>query len=108
MDGMVKTLTHNIMVESAPGNPAGGSALFGIAVGAEGNAFVADYGNQRILKIAPDGQLSTLIRAEESWFPTGVAVRGDEIYILEIYTPTLDPRVAKAQPWAGISERFQR
>ena len=102
MDGTVTTLARNVMVENASGNPAGGSSLFGIAVDAQGNAFVADYGNRRILKIAPDGQMTTLIRAEESWFPTGVAERGGELYILEeSHTPAYKPigtRVRKLSP----------
>ena len=92
MDGAVTTLVRNVMVENASGNSVGGSSLFGIAVDAQGNAFVADYGNRRILKIAPNGQLTTLIRSEESWFPTGVAARGGEIYILEeAHTPSYTP-----------------
>ncbi len=82
MDETVTTLVRKVMLENASGNSAGGSSLFGIAVDAQGNAFVADYGNRRILKVAPDGQMTTLVRAEESWFPTGVAERGGEIYIL--------------------------
>ncbi len=46
--------------------------------------------------------MTTLIRAEESWFPTGVAERGGEIYILEeAHTPTYTPigtRVRKLSP----------
>ncbi len=69
-----------------------GSSLFGIAVDAQGNVFVADWGNRRVLKITPDKQITTLIRSEESWFPTGVAVRGSDLYILEeSHTPTFTP-----------------
>ena len=100
--GTLTPLVRNLVVENASGNPAGGSPLFGIAVDAQGNALVADYGNRRILKIAPDGQRTTLIRAEESWFPTGVAVRGSELYILEeSHTPASKPigtRVRKLSP----------
>lgn len=102
MDGTVTTLARNVMVENASGNSAGGSSLFGIAVDAQGNAFIADYGNRRILKIAPDGQMSTPIRSEESWFPTGVAERSGELYILEeSHTPAYKPigtRVRKLSP----------
>ncbi len=102
MDGTVTTLARNVVAENASGNPAGGIPLFGIAVDAQGNAFVADWGNRRILKIAPDGQMSTPIRAEESWFPTGVAVMGGELYILEeSHTPAHTPigtRVRKLSP----------
>jgi len=92
MDGTVTTLARKITVENASGNPPEGSSLFGIAVDPQGNAFVADYSNRRILKIAPDGQMSTPIRAEESWFPTGVAERSSELYILEeSHTPAFQP-----------------
>jgi hypothetical protein len=92
MDGAVTTLIRNVKVENASGNSAGSSSLFGIAVDAQGNVFVADYGNRRILKIAPNGQMTTLLRSEESWYPTGVAARGGEIYILEeAHTPTYKP-----------------
>jgi hypothetical protein len=101
-DGMVTTLARNIMVENASGNSAEASSLFGIAADAQGNVFVADYGNRRIVKITPNGQLITLVRSEDSWFPTGVAVRNDEIYTLEeSHTSTYEPigtRVRKLSP----------
>jgi hypothetical protein len=83
MDGTVTTLAHNVVMQHASGNKAEGSSLFGIAVDARGNAFVADYGNRRIFKVAPDKQITTVIRSEESWYPTGVAERNGELYILE-------------------------
>jgi sugar lactone lactonase YvrE len=100
--GMLTPLARNLVLENASGNPAGGTPLFGIAVDAQENAFVADYGNRRVLKITPDGQMTTVIRAEESWFPTGVAVRGGELYMLEeSHTPAYKPigtRVRKLSP----------
>jgi hypothetical protein len=91
--GTLTELARNLTIEKASGNQSGaGSAtqLFGIAVDAQGNAFVADYGNRRVLKIAPGGQTSAVLQAEESWFPTGVALKGGELYILEI--GQTDPR----------------
>lgn len=102
IEGAVTTLVRSVMVENASGNSAEGSSLFGIAVDTQGNVFVADYGNRRILKIAPNSQMTTLIRAEESWFPTGVAERGGELYILEeSHTPEYKPigtRVRQLSP----------
>lgn len=93
--GALSPLARNLAVENASGNRAGRQSpteLLGIAVDAQGNAFVADHGNRRVLKIAPDGQMTTLLRAEESWFPTGVAVRGGELYVLEEgHTPAYRP-----------------
>lgn len=91
-DGALTSLARNLALENASGNSASGTQLFGIAVDAQGNALVADYGNRRVLKITPDKQITTLVRAEESWFPTGVAVRGGDLYILEYgHTPTHTP-----------------
>jgi hypothetical protein len=105
MSGAITPLARNLLLENASGHRAGGGSptqLFGIAVDAQGTAFVADYGNRSVLKIKPDGQTTTLIRAEESWFPTGVALRRDELYILETgHTPSYKPtgtRVRKLSP----------
>ena len=109
MDGTVTTLARNVTAEGAPGNKGGASPTtwFGIAVNARGDVFVADHGNRRILKVAPDGQTTTLIRTEESWFPTGVAVRGDELYTLEeSLTPARRPvgnRVRKLLPGGRVT-----
>lgn len=104
-NGAVTPLARNLMVEKASANTAGGSSptkFLGIAVDAQGNALVADYGNGRVLKIAPGGQTSTILRAEESWYPTGVTLRGGELFILEIgHTPSYAPigtRVRKLLP----------
>jgi hypothetical protein len=96
-NGRVKPLILNIAVENSPGNPP--TSLYGIALDAQGNPVVADYGNRRVFRIEPDGRIATLLRAEEQWFPTGVAVRGNDFYILEYgHTPThqsLGTRVRK-------------
>lgn len=109
-NGTLTQLARNLTIEKASGNQSGtGSAthLFGITVDAQGNAFVADYGNQRVLKIAPNGQIATLLKAEESWFPTGVALKGSELYILEIGQTTshksLGTRVRKLSPDGKVS-----
>jgi sugar lactone lactonase YvrE len=105
IDGTMTALARNLVMESVSGHLAAENSptqLFGIAVDAEGNVFVADYGNRRVLKIAPNCQMTTVIRAEEPWIPTGVAVREGKLYILEHgHTPTHTPvgtRVRKFEP----------
>ena len=104
--GALTALARNVVVENAPGKPAEESRLFGIAVDTQGNAFVADYGNRRVLKIAPNGAISTVARADEPWSPTGLAFKDGNVYILEFgFTPpsTYTPRVRKLSPEGRIT-----
>lgn len=55
----------------------------GMAVDASGNLYVADYGNRRVRKVTPDGTVSTVALISWPWWPTGVAVWGDRVYVLE-------------------------
>jgi hypothetical protein len=63
-----------------------GSALFktpiGLAVSEGGNIYVADYGNRRI-RLIRAGEVSTLARTRWPWFPVGIALWGDRVYVLE-------------------------
>ena len=108
MDGEMTMLAGNVAVENRADSPMSDSALtrlFGIAVDAQGAAFVADYGNRQILKITPGG-VSTVARAERPWAPTGVALKDGNLYILEFgFTPpsTYIPRVRKLSSDGSIT-----
>ena len=57
-----------------------------------------------LLKITPDGVVTTALRNEPPWHPTGVVVNGDVIYVLEyLHTNGGDrrewtPRVRRISP----------
>jgi sugar lactone lactonase YvrE len=109
-EGVMTTLTGKLSVEKPADNPMGSGPeirLLGLTVDAQGNVLTADYSNRRVLKIAPDGKTSTLIRAEPPWSPTGVAVSGSDLYILEVgFTPPrtyVGPRVRKLSPDGNAS-----
>jgi SMP-30/gluconolaconase/LRE-like protein len=78
--------------------------LRGLKVDANGVMYVADSGDARVLKITPDGKITTLIQLESPWAPTDVALFGDIVYALEfLHTPGDDrlawmPRVRKITP----------
>ncbi len=101
LDGRMTMLAGNIAVENRAESPMPDSAvtrLFGIAVDPQSNAFVADYGNRRVIKISPDGSLTTVVRAEQPWSPTGIALKDGNVYVLEFgFSPpsTYAPRVRK-------------
>jgi hypothetical protein len=101
MDSRMTMLARNLAVENPAESPMPESPvtrLFGIAVDAQGNAFVADYGNRRVLKVTSGGAVSTVARAEQPWSPTGVALKDGNLYILEFgFAPpsTYTPRVRR-------------
>jgi hypothetical protein len=75
----------------------------GLAVEHNGNVYVADAGNRRLLRIAKDGSVRVVYRLDPPYFPTGVfATRSGDVYVLEFrYTPpgtTDKPRVRKISP----------
>ena len=93
--GTLTPLVRDLVIETVTDNQSQANSptqLFGIAVNAQGIAFVADYGNRRVLRITPDNQLTTFIRAEPPWLPTGVACLGNDVYVLEhSFTPEHAP-----------------
>lgn len=78
--------------------------LRGLKVDPKGVLYVADAGDARLLKITPDGKVSTLLQLESPWAPTDLCLFGDIVYVLEFsHTPGDDrtewmPRVRKITP----------
>ena len=60
-----------------------GPALRGLDVAPDGAIYVAASACSALLKITPKGAVSVVLRAEDAWSPTGVAVSGDDLYVLE-------------------------
>ncbi|GMU91321.1 MAG: hypothetical protein AMXMBFR4_03790 [Candidatus Hydrogenedentota bacterium] len=108
-DGSVSLVAGDIVVPdcerpSAITDDRGGPVLRGIDVADDGSVYVAAAGCSALLKITPDGAVSVALRSTDSWAPTGVAVVGDSIYVLEYkYIPAERardwlPRVRKLSP----------
>jgi DNA-binding beta-propeller fold protein YncE len=57
--------------------------LRGLAVDPHGVVYVADTGDARVLKITPDGKITTLVQTESPWSPTAVALFRNDVYVLE-------------------------
>jgi sugar lactone lactonase YvrE len=66
--------------------------LRGLAVDARGVMYVADTGDARVLKITPDGKVATLLQTKSPWSPTGVALFGLDVYVLEFLHTARDVR----------------
>ena len=88
-DGAASTLVHPVAVadcdEDLPdGNPNFPlPALRGLAVDREGTVYAAASGCHRVLRISRDGKVEVALKAERPWSPTGVAVHGGDVYVLE-------------------------
>ena len=72
LDGRVVTLARDLPERS-----------FGLAVEPGGAVLLAHFGGRRVLRFAPDGRRSVAATAEPPWAPTGVAVSGGALYLLE-------------------------
>ena len=68
--------------------------LRGLAVDAWGTIYVADNGDARVLKITPDGRVTTLLQLQSPWSPTAVAILGTDVYVLEYLHTAADDRRA--------------
>lgn len=79
---------------AGPLNPAGCEAipaikkdwrpyLTGIAVDTNGTAYVAATGCGTVLKVTPDGKVSTIHKTQPPWTPTGIAISRGDLYVLE-------------------------
>jgi hypothetical protein len=98
VDGSIAKMVNPVPVpdcdhDPADHNPANASSpLFrGLAVDSGDNIYVAATSCHRVIKIAPDGQVTSILKAERPWSPTGVAVSGQDIYVLE-YTNANGPK----------------
>src|SRR5262249_44101398 len=100
-DGIISTVAGTVRGFSGDGGPATQAALsfpVGIAVGPDGSLYLADAGNGRIRRIAPDGIITTVVGIGSFGFsgddgpatqaqlsnPSGVAVGPDgSLYIAD-------------------------
>jgi sugar lactone lactonase YvrE len=68
--------------------------LRGLAVDARGVMYVADNGDARVLKITPEGRTTTLVQLQSPWAPTGIALFGSDVYVIEYLHTAQDDRAA--------------
>ena len=97
-DGSIAKMVYPLTVDDcdrdpADHNPANAASPFfrGIAVDAAGNVYLAATSCHRVLKVGADGKVSTLLKSERPWTPTGITLRGQDVYVLE-YTNANGPR----------------
>lgn len=66
--------------------------LRGLAVDGRGTVYAAASGCRCVVKIPHGGKVETVLKAERPWSPTGVAIHGDEVYVLEYTNANAPPQ----------------
>ena len=118
--GVITTITGNgaasALQDGSPATTAGLSAPGSLATDPAGNLYIADFGNQRVRRVAPDGTIRTAAGTGEAGFsgdggpavqakiaePAGVATdRAGNLYIADRY----HNRVRRVTP-AGVISTF--
>lgn len=113
-DGTVTTVAENVEVAECERPEAfkdstSRTNLYGLDVAADGTVYAAATGCSAVLKITSDGNVSVFARSTDRWSPTGVAVAGDRVYLLEYdYVASDDradwyPRVRRVDPDGTIT-----
>ncbi|PWT95399.1 MAG: hypothetical protein C5B55_01320 [Blastocatellia bacterium] len=104
MGGEVTTLVQDLTKRTADDRPmlfgTNNGILTGISVDVNGNVFLSDAGNQRLLKIDPGHNVEVVYRGEGEYYPNGVyAKKNGDLYVLEVgFRPPgtwLKPRVRR-------------
>ena len=100
-DGSVRTFVNPVVVKDCEDDLAKESRapffhspyLRGLDVAENGTVYAAVTGCRCVVKIAPEGKVETLLKSERPWSPTGVALHGEDLFVLE-YT-----NVDKSEGW---------
>lgn len=86
-EGELTTVAINVTLSGCDSVPEVGANLGpyfrGLAVDAQGSVYVAATGCRAVLKITADQTIMTILRSSGPWSPTGVAVFGTDLYVLE-------------------------
>lgn len=83
--------------------------LRGLDVTEDGTVYAAVTGCRCVVKITREGKIETVLKVEQPWSPTGVAVRGKDVFVLEYSNQTAAepknwaPRVRKLGPDGKIT-----
>jgi hypothetical protein len=83
--GAITTITDQMVIADCDRESpeAETPSLRGLAVDARGIVYAAATGCRTVVRITSGGKVEAVLKAERPWSPTGVAVFGDDVYILE-------------------------
>ncbi len=88
-DGAILFADGSVVRRVAPGEAGlyydggGGASLRGLALAPDGTLLAADLAGHRLVAVGPDGRAAILYRGTAGWGPTGVALAGGRVLVLE-------------------------
>jgi hypothetical protein len=97
-EGKITTLVHPIVLKDVDTDLLMGTPedqkpfLRGLAVDARGTVYAAATGCHCVVRLTPGGKVETVLKAERPWSPTGVAVFGEDVYVLECTNANAGPK----------------
>ncbi len=103
-DGTITTLLNPVVVPECDVRAEatlGAPSLHGLVADASGTLYLAATGCACVIKITPDKKVTTVLKSERPWAPSGVTLHGDDLYVLEHVNPDSNeheawqPRVRK-------------
>jgi hypothetical protein len=87
--GQISTVAESV---SVPGCASKSPILRGLDVGTDGTIVVAATGCKAVLTIASNGRIAVLPQVSNPWAPTGIALFGKDVYVLEFQNGESDDR----------------
>ena len=101
--GSVAVIKHPLVVPGCDvdfaDHKAGDQLPFvrGVAVLPDGTIFAAATSCHAVVRVSPSGNVEAILKAERPWSPTGVALHGRDLYVLE-YTNANGPATEGWRP----------
>jgi sugar lactone lactonase YvrE len=108
LEGQVSTVVEKIALADCASTPGVDTKarplLRGLDIDAGGTIYVAATGCGSVFRVTPAGHVTILPQVSSPWAPTGVALFGSDLYVLEFQNANSDdrremlPRVRKIAP----------
>jgi hypothetical protein len=88
LEGSGSALVHPVSLEDCGKQPTDQlvePGLRGLAVDDQGTVYAAATSAGCVIKVTSDGMVRRIMESESPWLPTGVAVHGSAVYVLEYW-----------------------
>lgn len=84
-NGKLKTVAENLLEINNSRGAYGGkyNRIYGIDLDTNGNIYAAYYGNSKVLKISPEGTKAEICLSQKNWYPVGVKMFDNHLFVLE-------------------------